>query len=87
MLTHCEDFLGKLAENMQARCANNFQCDLFSVSLAIRQKKNRTQSLKMAWLSGFSLACQKGFEPPTFRLGGGCSIQLSYWHISFNILL
>ena len=27
------DFLGKLAENMQARCANSFQRDLFSVSL------------------------------------------------------
>ena len=33
MLTHYEDFLGKLAENMQARCANSFQRDLFSVSL------------------------------------------------------
>ena len=33
MLTHCEDFLGKLAENMQARCENSFQRDLFSVSL------------------------------------------------------
>ena len=28
-----------------------------------------------------SLARQKGFEPPTFRLGGGCSIQLSYWRM------
>ena len=27
------------------------------------------------------LARQKGFEPPTFRLGGGCSIQLSYWRV------
>ena len=33
MLTHYEDFLGKLAENMQARCANSVQRDLFSVSL------------------------------------------------------
>ena len=27
----------------------------------------------------YFLAHQKGFGPPTFRLGGGCSIQLSYW--------
>lgn len=25
------------------------------------------------------LASQAGFEPATYRLGGGCSIQLSYW--------
>ena len=35
MLTHYEDFWGKLAENMQARCANSFQRDLFSVSLKV----------------------------------------------------
>ena len=28
------------------------------------------------------LARQKEFESPTFRLGGGCSIQLSYWRIN-----
>ena len=33
-----------------------------------------------------SLARQKGFGPPTFRLGGGCSIQLSYWCIYWNIV-
>ena len=27
------------------------------------------------------LASQKGFEPPTPRLGGVCSIQLSYWDL------
>ena len=25
------------------------------------------------------LAPQEGFEPPTYRLEGGCSILLSYW--------
>ena len=30
------------------------------------------------------MARQKEFESLTFRLGGGCSIQLSYWRI-FNL--
>lgn len=29
------------------------------------------------------LASQEGFEPPTVRLEGGCSIQLSYCDSSF----
>ena len=33
------------------------------------------------------LARQKGFEPPTFRLGGGCSIQLSYWRMDKSIIM
>ena len=28
---------------------------------------------------GVDVACQEGVEPPTARLEGGCSIQLSYW--------
>ena len=28
------------------------------------------------------IASQKGLEPPTFRLGGVCSIQLSYMDVS-----
>ena len=28
------------------------------------------------------MARQEGFEPPTYRLEGGCSILLSYWRIS-----
>ena len=27
------------------------------------------------------MASQRGVEPPACRLGGGCSIQLSYWDI------
>ena len=38
----------------------------------------------MEW--SFLLARQKGFEPPTFRLGGGCSIQLSYWRLYHSIV-
>ena len=33
-----------------------------------------------------SLARQKELESPTFRLGGGRSIQLSYWRIYWNIV-
>ena len=32
------------------------------------------------------VARQKEFESPTFRLGGGCSIQLSYWRIYWDIV-
>ena len=32
------------------------------------------------------MAPQKEFESPTFRLGGGRSIQLSYWGIHYYIL-
>ena len=32
------------------------------------------------------MARQKELESPTFRLGGGRSIQLSYWRIYWNIV-
>ncbi len=32
------------------------------------------------------MALQKELESPTFRLGGGRSIQLSYWSIYWNIV-
>ena len=34
----------------------------------------------------FLLAHPRGFEPPTCRLGGGCSIQLSYGCIFQDII-
>jgi hypothetical protein len=35
----------------------------------------RSLSLVYKW----KMASQEGFEPPTTRLEGECSIQLSYW--------
>lgn len=32
------------------------------------------------------MASQEGFEPPTTRLEGECSIQLSYWDTTKSIL-
>ena len=55
MLTHYEDFLGKLTGNMQARCANNFQCDLFSVSLVFVGLNNLLGYLKLAYAQVHSL--------------------------------
>lgn len=34
--------------------------------------------------SVMGMASQEGFEPPTPRLEGACSIQLSYWEKLFN---
>lgn len=40
--------------------------------------KNKEKPLETSVSNGF-LASQEGFEPPTVRLEGGCSIQLSYY--------
>lgn len=40
--------------------------------------KNKEKPLETEVPNGF-LASQEGFEPPTVRLEGGCSIQLSYY--------
>ena len=43
-------------------------------------KKRRKPLILLGFPAKF-LASQKGVEPPTFRLGGERSIQLSYWDI------
>lgn len=42
--------------------------------------------LRITILNGL-LASQEGFEPPTVRLEGGCSIRLSYYDISATKLI
>ena len=47
----------------------------------MEQKRAETKWFRLV------LARQKEFESPTFRLGGGRSIQLSYWRIfTFGIV-
>ncbi len=41
---------------------------------------------KLTHITVDSLAPQKEFESPTFRLGGGRSIQLSYWGVYLLIV-
>ena len=45
--------------------------------------KNKEKPLETSVSNGF-LASQEGFEPPTVRLEGGCSIQLSYYDKLFR---
>lgn len=43
----------------------------------IRETTKKTES-KIMLPANRLMASPRGFEPPTYRLGGGCSIQLSY---------
>ncbi len=53
------------------------------IACAERQgaEKVNAESPVKSRLSALLMARQKELESPTFRLGGGCSIQLSYWRI------
>ena len=55
-------------------------CD-FLFLLFLRKMKKRRKPLILLGFPAKFLASQKGVEPPTFRLGGERSIQLSYWDI------
>ena len=53
-----------------------FDISLYEMSkLPVEMKKRKT---KKPWFSAGFLASPRGFEPPTSRLGGARSIQLSY---------
>ena len=51
---------------------------IFSFLLFLRKNEKTPKTLDFTQVSGKVLASQKGFEPPTFRLGGERSILLSY---------
>ena len=52
-------------------------CDFPFLLFFVKMKKRR-KPLILPGLPTEFLASQRGVEPPTYRLGGGRSIQLSY---------
>ena len=57
-------------------CTQN--CTQAAVPKEFRTKRKTAQPY---WLSGFLMARQEGFEPPTLWFVARYSIQLSYWDI------
>ena len=47
-------------------------------------EKENAENLEKSTFSAEFLASLRGFEPPTYRLGGGRSILLSYGNIIFS---
>ena len=43
-----------------------------------QKDKKRARNSQKRWYHGLSSPFPGGFEPPVFRLGGDCSILLSY---------
>ena len=52
-------------------------CEFYDFS-HFRKNEKTPETLDFTGFSGGVLASLRGLEPPTYRLGGGRSIQLSY---------
>ena len=61
---------------------------LFGVTDGIRTRDNQIHKLALYQLNyGHQMACLKRFELLTHALEGRCSIQLSYRHIRWCVIL
>ena len=56
-------------------------CEFYDFSLLPKKMKKRRKPLTLLGFPAEFLAFPRGFEPPTYRLGGGRSILLSYGNI------